>query len=95
MLRRLEEIKLVEIAGDVGVKSLAIPVIMGFAAWLKKYTVVSNKAIPLIVVAMCVAVECFAAGNASAYTILKGAGWGFVTVGLYSAAKNTAEGLRR
>lgn len=86
---------LVEIAGDVSLKTLAIPVIMGFAQWIKKYTTISNKAIPLIVVLLCTAVECLAGGNVSLHTVLKGAGWGFVTVGLYSAAKNTAEGLRR
>ena len=73
----------------LGPKQFYVPIIMGIAAWIKKYTKTRKELIPLIVIALSAIAQCLVDGGADYFSVLKGLVWGFTTVGLYSAGKNT------
>ena len=77
--------------GDVGLKQLFVPAIMGIAAYFKQYLGLSPRLVPVLVVALSVIAQCLVNQEANLITVLQGLGWGFGSVGLYSAVKNTVE----
>jgi hypothetical protein len=76
----------------VGFKQAYVPVVMGFAWYMKHHLALSNKVIPLAVLALAVAGECISTlltgGTVGHGTILAGLTWGFGMVGIHSGVKN-------
>jgi hypothetical protein len=83
----------------VGFKQAYVPVVMGFAWYMKHHLALSNKVIPLFVIGMAVVGQCIAttiAGDTVGYmTVMSGITWGFGMVGIHSGVKNLLQLFKR
>ena len=89
----------VEIADPIlSFKQAYVPVVMGFAYYLKNHTSISSKVLPLFVVAMGVIGQCvataMAGGEINTFTVMTGITWGFGMIGIHSGVKNLWQLLR-
>ena len=75
-------------------QELWIPVAWAVGFVLKKYTVVSNKMIPLIVWGITIVGYCVTTGDWSINGVLAGALRGAVALGFHTGGKNILEGVR-
>ena len=75
-------------------QQLWIPLAWGVGFVLKKYTLISNKAIPVVVWAITIVGYCTVSGDWSLMGVLQGVLRGAIALGFHTGGKNVFEGVK-